>query len=178
MHQGLAAVLAACVAGVAGAAGAKTSGKAARQQAAHEHALRTRSAALEAIDGACNAFHQKGLLAVQAAREFEAAVFAGRDGLSEEDVFRGSISDAIAATFEVRWCMPDLEEPARWWCVGIKEVADAVRTLRADPSAASDPTSPAHHRWGASWTQERETLLRFWEKSQKVKNTVSARYIL
>ncbi|MEW1865568.1 hypothetical protein AB0399_35215 [Streptomyces sp. NPDC088194] len=181
MDQGVAAILAAGVAGAAGAlgavAGARAAGRAARGQAAHEQALRARSAAIEAIDTACNAFHQKGYVAIQAVVEFEAAVIGGHDGTSQEREFSVSISAALMATHEVRWCSAELEEPARQWCDAIQKIGQAIRALRATPDATTDPASPSHHRRHAAWLHEKEVLHAFQRRVQQVKESTSASFL-
>lgn len=173
MDQGVAAVLAAGVAGAAGAAGAavgaRASGRAARQQAVHEQALRARIAAIETIDVACNAFHLKGYAAIQAALEFEAAVVDGLDSLVPDRDFSVSVSAAIAATFEIRWSNAGLEEPARQWCDAIQKIGKAVRALRNSPEAITDAASPVHHAWKAAWLREKEALHAFQRSVQETK---------
>jgi hypothetical protein len=181
MDQGVAAVLAAGVAGAAGAAGAVVgswaTSRSARRQAVHEQALRERSAAVEAIDAACNSFHVKGYTAIQAVLDLEAAVVGGLDGLPQDRHFSASLSAAIAATYEIRWADAGLEEPARQWCDAIQKIGKAVRALRDSPEAIEDAASPVHHAWKAAWAREREVLLALQRKVQETKEE-SARSVV
>ncbi|UKY47578.1 hypothetical protein [Streptomyces inhibens] len=144
--SGDAAVLAASVAGITGAvgaaAGAALAGRATRNQVIKEYAAQRAARLEEQIRLACDSFHERGMAALQAAKALEEAICNARSDRVEEQSFAEAISAALAATSAVRRCLPELELPAREWCVAIKPAADAARALRSDPEAAGNPHSP------------------------------------
>lgn len=158
MDQGVAAVLAACVAGVSGTVGAavgtRASGRAAQQQAEHDHALQIGRILAAEIQTTCEAYHNKGLAALQAALDFQTSVCAGRDGASEETEFSRAFQIFMMGAYDVGMCRLELEEPASQWYVQLQKFADALRTVRTDPATATDPNSPGRQQLRAAWDEQ------------------------
>ncbi|MFG2892571.1 hypothetical protein [Streptomyces sp. NPDC048248] len=173
MDQGAAAVLAAGVAGITGAVGAAVgaaiAGRATRNQVVKEYAVQRAARLEEQIRVACDTFHERGMAALQAARALEEAICSAHNDVTQEQSFAEAISAALAATSAVRWCRPELERPAREWCVAIKLAADAARALRGAPEAARNPRSALNLQRTAAWQREDRALQTFWQQVNDAK---------
>ena len=175
----MAAVLAACVAGVSGAvgasAGARAAGNAAQRQAEYDHDLQVRQAAVRDIETVCGAYHEKGMAALLSVYDFQTAICGGGDGAGEEAVFVQSFRILMMATFDVGRCSFVLEEPAARWYEAIQRIANTLRALRADLTAAADPGSPGRQQLVAVWTEHRAAFHAFSTRVHEAKKQAAAR---